>query len=156
MGAARCGTLAMTARARQVAALATLIGALGCLGGLLIDPPAMRLSYLVAFVAVSAAPIGALAVLMVSYLVRGDWAEGLRVPLTAAALSLPVVALLFVPIVVALPWLYPWSAGAERHGALQEVYLTPWFFVVRAIGYFAIWILLALWMRATWNNPSRM
>jgi hypothetical protein len=128
----------------------------GCIAGLLMDPYALMAAYLAAAVACSAVPIGALAVLMVTYLVRGAWTEELHDALAASALTLPAMALLFVPVLIAVPWLYPWAAEGEHHGALQAVYLTPWFFIFRTIMYFAVWTALALWARDAWGNTERM
>jgi hypothetical protein len=136
--------------------LLMLLGLSGCIAGFLIDPYTMMASYLAVAVACSAIPVGALAVLMVTYLVRGAWTEELHDALTAAALALPAMGLLFVPILIAVPWLYPWAAAGEHHGALQAVYLTPWFFIIRSLGYFAVWTALASWARDAWGDAERM
>ena len=81
----------MTAALRRIWPLCALAGVAGSIAGLFIDPHALLASYLAAAVAWSAIPIGALAVLLTTYLVRGEWTEGLHAPLTAAALTLPVV-----------------------------------------------------------------
>jgi hypothetical protein len=83
--------------------LLPLLAGIGCVVGLLIDPYPLLACYLAAVVAVSAIPLGALAVLMVSYLVRGEWTEGLHPALTAAASTMPIAGLLFVPVVVGMP-----------------------------------------------------
>ncbi len=132
-----------------------LLGLTGCIAGFLVDPYTMMASYLAAAVACSAIPVGALAVLMVTYLVRGAWTEELHDALTAATLTLPAMGLLFVPILIAVPWLYPWAAG-EHHGTLQAIYLTPWFFIIRSLAYFAVWTALALWARDAFGDPERM
>ena len=136
--------------------MAVLIAFAGCIAGFLIDPNALMACYLAATVAGSAIPIGALAVLMVTYLVRAEWTEQLHDVLMAAALTLPVVTLMFVPILIAVPWLYPWAATGEHHGALQAVYLTPWFFIIRTIGYLGVWTALAIWVRDAWGDSERM
>jgi len=146
----------MTAALRRIWPLAALAGLAGSIAGLFIDPHALLASYLAAAVGWSAIPIGALAVLLTTYLVRGEWTEGLHAPLTGAALTLPVAGVLFVPVLIAMPWLYPWASGAEPHGAFQAVYLTPWFFTIRTIAYFALWTLLALWARHVWGDLARM
>ena len=81
---------------------AAAIGFVGCGLGLLIDPRTMLASYLTAWIAVSAVPIGALAVVLTSYLVRAGWTQDLHEPLTAAALTLPAIALLFIPVIVGM------------------------------------------------------
>lgn len=146
----------MNAALQRIWPASALAGVAGSISGLFIDPHALLASYLAAAVAWSAIPIGALAVLLTSYLVRGGWTEGLHASLTAAALTLPVAALLFTPVLVAAPWLYPWAAEAGRHGALQGIYLTPWFFIARTIVYFIVWTMLALWARNAWGDLDRM
>jgi hypothetical protein len=136
--------------------LLMLLGLSGCVVGFLLDPSTMMASYLAAAVALSAIPMGALAVLMVTYLVRGAWTEELHDALTAAALTLPAMGLLFVPVLTAVSWLYPWAATGEHHGVLQSVYLTPWFFIIRSLGYFAVWTALALWACAAFGDTERM
>jgi len=133
-----------------------LLGISGCIAGFLIDPYTVMVSYLAAAVACSAIPVGALAVLLATYLVRGAWTEELHDALTAATLTLPAMALLFVPVLIAVPWLYPWAAAGEHHGALQSVYLTPWFFIIRSFVYFGVWTALAVWARAAWGDAGRM
>lgn len=146
----------MKAAPQWVWPASTLAGIAGTVAGLFIDPHALLASYLAAAAAWSAIPLGALAVLLTSYLVRGEWTEGLHAPLAAAALTLPVAGILFVPVLIAVPWLYPWISETERHGATQGVYLTPWFFLVRTIAYFVIWTILALWARNAWGDLDRM
>ncbi|MEO7723308.1 MAG: hypothetical protein ABIU29_01250 [Chthoniobacterales bacterium] len=65
----------------------------------------------------------------------------------AAAGTLPLVGLLFVPVLFGIHWLHPWAMPARvaadhilRH---QQPYLSPLFFVVRAVIVFGIWIWLA-------------
>ncbi len=64
----------------------------------------------------------------------------------AAAQTLPLLALLFVPVLFGLHSLYPWShadmvAGSDvlRH---RHPYMNSTFFTVRAVLYFAVWITL--------------
>jgi hypothetical protein len=142
-------------KASHVLLLVPPLGGAACLLALFIDPHALLACYLAATVAVSAIPIGALAVLMITYLVRGAWTKGLHVPLMAAALTLPITGLLFLPVIIGLPWLYPWANG-EVSGILQPVYLTTWFFIARTVGYFAVWTALAFWLRAAWGDLDRM
>jgi hypothetical protein len=77
--------------------------------------------------------LGSLANLMVHTLSGGHWGEPVRAPWRAAARMLPVLAVLFLPVLAGMPWIYPWT---EHPGA----WLNPWFFTARALAYFAIWI----------------
>jgi hypothetical protein len=128
-------------------ALICLVGGLlGSTIGLLIDPKPMLASYLVAWIAVSSISIGSIGVLPVTYLVRGGWTEDLHRPLTLAGLTLPVFALLFLPIVLGCTTLYPWADAVQALPAFQRVWLSPWFFSARALFYFVVLFGLALWL----------
>src|SRR5205807_1863562 len=76
---------------RKAWLIAVLGGGIGSSVALLIDLHALLLSYLATAVAVSAIPIGALVVLMVTYLVRGNWTEGLHAPLDAVTGSFAAI-----------------------------------------------------------------
>jgi hypothetical protein len=143
------------ALARSLLAAAA-IGFIGCGLGLLIDPATMLASYLVAWTAVSAIAIGALAVLFTSYLVRGGWTEDLHEPLTGAGLAIPAVALLFVPVIAGMSFIYPWVSEAGAFPAFKAAYLAPWFFVLRAVCCFAIWTALAVWAARAYGNDAAM
>ena len=47
--------------------------------------------------------------LMLQYLTGGAWGVVIRRPAEAAARTLPLMALMFLPIVIGIPNLYPWS-----------------------------------------------
>ena len=60
-------------------------------------------SYLWSYVFSSACASGALAWLMLQYLTGGAWGVVIRRPCEAAARTLPLLALLFLPIVIGIP-----------------------------------------------------
>ena len=60
-----------------------------------------------AWICFGAIPIGALGVLMTTYLVRRAWTEGLHATLVAATSALPVVAALLLPVLLGMKDLYP-------------------------------------------------
>jgi hypothetical protein len=132
------------------------ISALVLIGGLAIDRHSSLASYLVAWIAIGAIPIGALCVLMTSYLVRRAWTERLHPILVAATSVLPVVGILFVPVLIGMGELYPAASDTRSLPALKAFYLSPWFFAFRAVVYFLLLWLVARWQRAVWNNPDRM
>lgn len=112
--------------------LGSAIGLAGCLVGLLIDPRAMFAAYLVAWNALAAIPIGALAVLLITYLVRAGWTQDLHDPLAGAALTIPAIAILFLPILVGAEALFPWAHGPASLTGFKALYLTPAFFALPA------------------------
>jgi hypothetical protein len=140
----------------RTTALLAVIGALGAAGGLAIDARTMLACYLAAAVALVSIPLGALGVMMISYLVRGLWTSDLHAPLSRAALTLPLAGFLFIPVLIGLPWLYPWAGGGVFSGAFQSGYLQPWFFIVRTIAYFTIWSVMAVWAARSYGNDAAM
>ena len=44
--------------------------------------------------------------------------------------------------------------GCRGAGHSKQFYLTPWFFVLRTVLYFAIWTALAIWVRSAWAEPK--
>jgi len=82
-------------------------------------------------------------------LTGGAWGVVIRRVLEASTRTWPLLLILFIPIVIGLRQIYPWTNAEEmsRSAALQQKaahYLNPSFFTVRAVGYFAIWSVLAL------------
>jgi hypothetical protein len=122
---------------RHAPSIAAIAGVVGCLIGLWIDPKTLMASYLAAWTTAAAVPIGAIAVLMISYLVRAGWTVDLHPLLSRAALTIPVFAIMFIPVLAGMHAIYPW-AGDAHLTAFKSAYLTPWFFALRAIVYFAI------------------
>src|SRR5262249_53087938 len=90
------GEIAMTSHHKRLLATA-LFGLGGIFVGIMIDPKTVFASYLVAWTEISAVPIGALAVFFTIYLVRAGWTHDLHGSLSPAALTMPVVAVLFIP-----------------------------------------------------------
>src|SRR5437763_16944510 len=108
--------------------LAALLGLAVVIVVLPIDARALLVTYLATVTAISAIAVGAIGVLMLTYLVRGNWTQGLHLPLTAAALTTPAAGLLFIPALIGISWIYPWThetAGAPR--SFEAIWLTCWF-----------------------------
>jgi hypothetical protein len=143
----------MRSRAMLIAAAA---GFVICAFGLFFEPRTMLVSYLAAWTAVSAVPIGAIAVLATTYLVRGGWTQDLNRLLATTALTVPMMALLFIPVLAGLSLIYPWAAGTTDLPWFKAAYLAPWFFVARTLVYFAIWSALAVWLWQVYGDDVGM
>jgi hypothetical protein len=110
-------------------------------------------SYLVGFFFCTGLAVGSLAWLMLGHMTGGAWALVIRRILEAATRTLPLLLVLFIPVVVALyvhpegQSLYEWThhESVERDPALRHksAYLNAPFFIVRGLIYFGIWILFA-------------
>ncbi|MGB7947918.1 MAG: hypothetical protein WCH75_09575 [Candidatus Binatia bacterium] len=123
-----------------------LIAAVLSVGGALVFPPAFFRAYLSAIIFWLGIPVGCLALLMLHHLVGGRWGFVIQRVLEAAIQTLPLMALLFIPLFFGLADIYPW-ARAEVVAAdplLQQKagYLNVPFFIARAVFYFAVWIVL--------------
>ena len=90
---------------------------------------------------------GALAVLMLQYVTGGEWGLMIRRPLGAAARTMWVMLLLFIPIAVGFRDIYPWAntawEGFNEIHALKGKYLNPQFFFIRVAVYFAFFLIWA-------------
>jgi hypothetical protein len=115
-------------------------------GGLL-DRTQFFRSYLVAYLFWTGIALGSLAILLLQHLTGGAWGLVIRRVLEAATRTLPLMAALFIPIIVGAHQIYPWTHEEEMATpALKEkarLYLNLPFFSGRAALYFAIWLLLA-------------
>jgi len=134
-------------RLQQRALVAGIVGFVLIAIGYVRTPDQFYHSYLIAFMFVLGFSLGSLALLMLHHLTGGHWGIVIRRPLEAAALSLPFVAVLFLPIALGMKYLYKEWLEAPKTGEgalshLQQSYLTPSAFLVRAVIYFAIWLLL--------------
>jgi hypothetical protein len=102
-------------------------------------------SYLLGYVWWLGITLGCLAVLMMQHLAGGLWGFVIRRPLESAARLLPLLAVMFVPLIFGIPSLYVWDhAGLhDSTRSHQAQYLTGPLFILRAAIYFVAWILLA-------------
>lgn len=104
-------------------------------------------SYLVGYLFWIHIALGCLAGVMLHHVTGGKWSFFTRRFFEASAMTLPLMALLFVPILFGMNSLYPWTNPAEMaHSEVlqhKSVYLNVPFFVGRTVLYFAIWIGLA-------------
>jgi len=116
--------------------------------GVFIGPDQFFHSYLVGFIFWIGITLGSLALLMLQHLTGGAWGLVIRRVLEASTRTLPLMLILFIPIIFGLKQIYPWTNQALMHetAALQSKarYLNPSFFLMRAAIYFAFWSLLAL------------
>jgi hypothetical protein len=133
-------------RYQKRALLIAGFGVLLCIAGALMNPAQFFHSYLVAFLFWLGISLGSVGVLMLHHLVGGIWGFVIQRFLETAARLLPLMALLFIPVLIGIPYLYEWShpeASADIALLHKSPYLNVPFFVVRAVIYFAIWTFLA-------------
>ncbi|HXZ14165.1 MAG TPA: hypothetical protein VEG64_17395 [Candidatus Sulfotelmatobacter sp.] len=107
-------------------------------------------SYLLAYAYWVSIPLGCMAILMLHHLTGGWWGYPIRRILEAGTRTLGAIGLLFLPLLAGMHRLYPWYGWPHTpevtHNSnlhFKAIYLTPPLFTVRAVVYFAIWLLLA-------------
>src|ERR1043165_6106484 len=100
--------------------------------GAFVDRAQFFHSYLVCFIFWTGITLGSLALLMLQHLTGGAWGLVIRRVLEAATRTLPLMLILFVPVIVGLKQIYPWTSPGEvsKSPALQDKaahYLNPSF-----------------------------
>jgi hypothetical protein len=90
---------------------------------------------------------GCLGVLCLQYVTGGEWGILIRRPLGAAARTMILMALLFIPVVIGAHHLYPWMdahfINSDEAMKLKAGYLNFNFWLLRTVLYFVLWILWA-------------
>ena len=108
-------------------------------------------SWLVAYFFFLSIALGCLYFALIHTAMQGSWGVVVRRVAENAAATLPLFALLFLPVALGLHSLYHWShEDAVAHDALlrhKQPYLNEGFFLARAAFYFLVWSGTALWFR---------
>lgn len=133
-------------RTNRVSGVLSLIGVVGCITGWMVRPTEFLAGYLFAHVFFLGVSLGSLGLLMIHHLTGGSWGYGVRRLLEAAVANLPLLALMFVPILFGLPDLYPWGQRgvivASQLLQRKQAYLNIPGFTIRTAIEFTIWIVM--------------
>lgn len=126
--------------------------------GAFIDRPQFFRSYLLGYLFWTGIALGCLALLMLQHLTGGAWGLIIRRVLEAATRTLPLMAVLFLPIILGARQIYPWTHPEEmaKSEALKQkvaLYLNLPFFAGRALLYFAFW-LFAAYLLTAWSHEQ--
>jgi hypothetical protein len=131
------------------------------------NPDQFYRGYLLGFLCWLGVALGSMAIVMIRHLTGGGWGMVIRRILGAAMRTLPLLAILFIPIIIAVVQhrIYPWAMPTElvqdpyirehleKHSFIKAAYLNQTGFIVRAVIYFVIWnvlsFLLSMWSRQT-------
>lgn len=107
-------------------------------------------SYLVAYLFFLSLALGGLFFVLSQLASRAGWSVAVRRLAEHVGGTLPLFALLFVPVALGLHDLYHWTheeAAADPILSQKLGYLNEGFFYARAAGYLAIWTLMSWWFR---------
>jgi hypothetical protein len=123
-----------------------VVGAIGAL----LQPDQLLPSWLIGFTFCLGLSMGCLTLLMMQHLSGGQWGLVARRVFEAGSRLLPYCVLLFVPIAIFLPKLYLWARPEAVHAdeilAHKAPYMNVWFFIIRAVVYFLIWLFCATYL----------
>ena len=111
-------------------------------------------AYLVGYTWAFGTVLGSMALLMVQHLSGGAWGVVIRRPLEAAVRTMPIMTLLYAPILLGIHDLYHWSHEEAVAGDAmlewKQPYLNTPFFIARQVLFFAIWNVIA-WFLTSWS-----
>src|SRR5271169_4007609 len=119
-------------------------------------------AYLLGYMCWLGVTLGSMAILMIRHLTGGGWGMVIRRILGAAMRTVPLLAVLFIPVILGMKHLYIWdrplSEVTDKHLREHLVDITATYlnwkgFVLRAVFYFAIWNLLS-YLLTKWSKQS--
>jgi hypothetical protein len=102
-------------------------------------------AYLVGYLFCFGLMLGSTALLMLQHVTGGKWGLVIRRMLEAGSRTLPIVALMFIPLIFGVNYLYPWAGmiPVNVHGQhalhVRAPYLNYTAWVGRAVFYFLSW-----------------
>ncbi len=124
-----------------------MVGVLGLAGMvifLIFAPRAAAGGWLVAFLFWSSISIGSVTAMMIHALTGGRWGWRFNAVFMPSAATVPLMALLFAPVLAALPAFYGWALGSGSvEPDVSQFYLNAPYFIGRSLIAFFGWSLLA-------------
>jgi hypothetical protein len=131
----------------RTALIVGVLGLVACGIGFAIDRGNFFRAWLIGYMLWLGVSLGSMGLMMVHHLSGGGWGMVVRRVFEASSKTLPLMAVLFVPVVLGMQTLYPWThpdlVAADEILQHKALYLNTPFFLGRAVFYFAGWILLA-------------
>jgi len=127
---------------RSRALIVAGIGLVGCAIGFFVNAEQFYRSWLIAYLLFLGITLGSMAMVMIQHLSGGSWGVFRRI-FEASSRTLLLLMVLFIPVLIGMTSLYPWTNETLR--ATDEVikhkapYLNAGFFIARAVIYFAGW-----------------
>jgi len=146
------------------ALIAGLTGLVLCIVGLFVNPRRAFAAYLFAYVTVLTLVLGALIQVMISHVTAARWFTVLRKLTLTVTASLPLLAVLVLPVVFGVRHLYPWAHPASLSPDMRklvvhrEAWLNVPFFAIRAVVYVMVFAVCGEMLRrwaARENHVSR-
>ena len=144
-------------RIQYLALVVGLLGIVGAVVGYSSHPDQFFQSYLLSYVYWMGLTMGSLGVLMMHHLAGGRWGFSIRRLLEAGTRTLPVMIILFIPVIVGLHTLYEWThldvVKADPILSKKQGYLNESSFLWRQVFYFALWGVMAF-LLPRWSSQQ--
>lgn len=151
-------------RWQRIALVVGIVFAIPSIAGWIFNTDQFYRSYLLGYMWCFEPTVGCLGLLMLYHLTGGGWGTVIRRILEAAMQNIWLMLLLFVPIIIGIHRLYPWSRPEEvaASGHLQQIaghYLNLTFWLIRTGIYFVafiglVWALMRI--SRTQDNPPEV
>src|SRR5579871_1228791 len=121
-------------RVQTASLIVGLVGLAFCVAGWVMSPKQFFQAYLVAYIFWLGLALGCLTIAMIHHLAGGRWGFAIRRLLEAASRTLPLLAILFIPILFGLRSLYIWTdpatVAADELLQHKHPYLNAPFFII--------------------------
>jgi hypothetical protein len=132
---------------QAIALGAAVVGLVLCAVGMVTNPGQFYHSYLVGYLFWFGIALGCLPLLLINQMTGGAWGLVIRRPLEAATRTLPLLLVLFIPVILGMHYLYEWThpdlVAADSVLRHKAAWLNKPFWIARVFVYFAIWIGIA-------------
>lgn len=107
------------------------------------------------FVMLAGFSMGALALLMIGHLMNEHWLAPVRSEAEAAALTMPLLLVIGLPLAFGLDHLFPWAKGQVDLPSARATFLHVPFYLVRSTVYIVLGTVIAYWLVSS-SNPRRV
>jgi hypothetical protein len=146
-------------RGRNGIAFVALVAWIASIAGFIADPNRFFESYLMGYMFCITIPFGAAFFVMIQYLTGSAWSVPMRRLAENVMSTIPVGAILFIPVALGVHHLYEWTHAewiqneiAHQPGGGKSGYLNPQWFVIRAAIFFLLW---TLWTSRIYSHSTR-
>jgi hypothetical protein len=134
-----------------------VIAGIASIAGAYLAPGSFYSAYLTGFMFWLGLSLGCMAILMLYHLVGGAWGTLIRRILESGMMTLPLMFVLFIPILLHLPKLYFWARPDgltdPKIAEIAHSYLNFNGILLRYIVYFAIWFGMAYFLNR-WSTEQ--
>jgi hypothetical protein len=146
-------------RGRNAIVFVALVAWIASIAGFIANPNRFFESYLFGYLFCITIPFGATFFVMIQYLTGSAWSVPMRRIAENVMATIPVGAILFIPVVLGVNHLYEWANSewihaeiAQQHGPGKTGYLNPQWFIIRAAIFFLLW---TLWTSRIYSHSTR-